>query len=162
MQGELSAIRSFCDKQGFESDLALESTACDKVGEELINATAKMCASLSQAMEERLKIDDSDARLLRAHLMVEELGEVLAGLAHADELALLDGLADLVYVVLGTAVTFDLPLTEAFWEVQRSNMTKIRQENDPRVRDKGPSYDPPRLDRILEDHKGRRRRDADR
>lgn len=82
----------------------------------------------------------SDERLLRAHLMLEELGETLVALAECDEEGVLDGLADLTYVVLGTAVTLDLPLVAMFMEVHASNMTKTRREGDARVRDKGASY----------------------
>lgn len=92
--------------------------------------------------------------VLRAHLMCEELAEVLEAMANQDELELLDGLADLQYVLSGTAVTFDLPLDKAFEEVHRSNMTKEKQENDKskeRVRDKGPNYQPPNLEKVLWD-----------
>ncbi len=98
----------------------------------------------------------SDPRALRVHLMAEELSEVIDALLNGDELETLDALADLMYVVVGTAVTFDLPLPAAFDEVHRSNMTKERQSDDPaapRVRQKGPNYRAPNLARILEEHR---------
>lgn len=66
----------------------------------------------------------NDNRLLRMHLIVEEASEVCLALTEQNEVQLLDGLADLYYVTLGTAVSYCLPLSEAFWEVHRSNMTK--------------------------------------
>jgi NTP pyrophosphatase (non-canonical NTP hydrolase) len=95
---------------------------------------------------------DDDPRLLRAHLMCEELAELLAAMMHHDEERTLDALADLLYVTLGTAVTLDLPLAEAFVEVHKSNMTKQKQDDDPdgeRLRDKGPDYVAPNLEKIL-------------
>ncbi len=66
----------------------------------------------------------ADSRLLRAELILEEAAEVCQALSQQDEVKLLDGLADLLYVTLGTAVAYDLPLAAAFAEVHRSNMTK--------------------------------------
>lgn len=93
-----------------------------------------------------------DPRDLRAHLMLEELGEALNAMAERDRVLLADALADLLYVVYGTAVTFGIPLDAVFTEVHRSNMTKEPQPSDPdaaRVRDKGPNYSPPDIGRVL-------------
>jgi hypothetical protein len=86
------------------------------------------------------------------HLLCEELAEVCDAMANKDEVSLLDGLADLMYVVLGTADVFNLPLAEGFDEVHRSNMSKERQVSDKdgeRVRDKGPNYSPADLRKVL-------------
>ena len=88
----------------------------------------------------------NDARMLRAHLMTEELGETLHGLMWGNRELLLDGLADLQYVIIGTAITYDLPLKEAFEEVHNSNMTKSRSKgNHP----KGPHFIPPDIAGVL-------------
>ncbi len=65
-----------------------------------------------------------DQRLFRAHLILEEVSELLEELANRDEVKCLKELADVLYVVIGTAVAFDLPIDEAFEEVHSSNMTK--------------------------------------
>ena len=94
---------------------------------------------------------------LRLHLILEETAELCTAFASNQELGVLDALADLVYVTAGTGAVYDLPLTDAFVEVHRSNMTKEKQESDPdaaRVRDKGPNYDPPNLQLVLDKHRG--------
>lgn len=101
-------------------------------------------------------VADSDKRFLRAHLLTEELGELLCAMGNGDEEDTLDGLADLLYVLVGSAVTMDLPLEAAFIEVHESNMSKERQQSDPhgeRVRDKGPNYCKPDLARVLSEHR---------
>lgn len=99
-----------------------------------------------------------DMRLLRAALLVEELGEVLAAMRDRDEVETLDGLADLLYVALGTAVAFDLPLGAAFAEVHLSNMTKRPQaDGGMRVKEKGEGYVPPDLARVLSEHRARQK-----
>lgn len=65
-----------------------------------------------------------DRRLLRLHLLAEELGELARALGYRSEVATVDALADIAYVNTGTALAFDLPLTDAFEEVHASNMTK--------------------------------------
>ena len=87
--------------------------------------------------------------------MLSELSEVLDALATRDEVALADGLADLEYVTVGTAVTFAIPLGATFDEVHRSNMTKLGENGLPVLREdgkslKGPNYEPPRIAEILE------------
>lgn len=54
-------------------------------------------------------------------------------------------LADNLYVIFGTAVTFGLPLEEVFEEVHRSNMSKLGDDGKPVLREdgkvlKGPNY----------------------
>lgn len=92
--------------------------------------------------------DLKNKRRLRAHLMIEELGELLLAMSAGDIANTMDALGDLLYVLLGTAATFDLPLEDIFTEIHTSNMTKEKQSEDPsaeRVRSKGPNYKPPRL-----------------
>lgn len=89
----------------------------------------------------------------RAHLVMEEVAEWLEALATGDEIKILDAMADLQYVLFGSAVSFDLPLGEAFVEVHASNMTKEKQPDDPhaeRLRSKGPNYRAPDLRAVLE------------
>lgn len=103
----------------------------------------------SKALE--LLCDHEDKRLLRAHLLIEELGETLIAMGGGRELDTLDGLTDLLYVLIGAAITFDLPLCEAFNEVHSSNMTK--SATGPRLRDKGSNYRPPQLAKVLKEYR---------
>lgn len=94
---------------------------------------------------------------LRITLIKEEVNEVEeelfaydleAGHAMAvspDYPKLTKELADLLYVVYGTAVTFGLPIDEVFAEVHRSNMSKLGIDGKPIYREdgkvlKGPNY----------------------
>lgn len=67
---------------------------------------------------------------------------------------LLKELADLQYVLSGSAVAFGLPLQEAFTRVHRSNMSKLDEDGKPIYREdgkvlKGPNYAPPMLDDLV-------------
>lgn len=135
-----------------------------------VNESMKTQPSPTMHATVRVMSDESDAQLelfkstgnmvnLRAHLILEEVAETLAALDLCDDQMLLDGLADSVYVLAGTAVAFGLPLDEALLEVHRSNMTKASArereaapESDPRLRNKGPNYVPPRIGGVLAFH----------
>ena len=82
-----------------------------------------------------------DERLHCAQLIAEEAGEVMKALLNGDEVECADALGDLLYVTIGTAVTYGIPIEEVFNEIHKSNMTKIRNPNDPndsRMRKKDP------------------------
>lgn len=112
---------------------------------------AQAVLDIAADMEDNIQ---DDPRWLRMHLILEEVGEACMAMANGQEIELLDGLADTLYVLLGTAVMFDLPLGNAFAEVHSSNMTKTRKSDDPgRVRDKGKDFKPPNLEEVLRVHR---------
>lgn len=63
----------------------------------------------------------------RLRLISEESGELVKAMDTYSELGVApvaDALADLLYVVFGTAITFGIPMDRVFREVHESNMTK--------------------------------------
>lgn len=121
-----------------------------------LDEISDMMAPIAEELLKKFK-ETKDYRLLRAHLIAEEgIVELFSAMSSGDEVRVLDALADLTYVTSGAAVTFDLPLTEAFDEVHASNMTKEKQPKDKdqaRVRDKGPNFRAPDLESILRSHR---------
>ena len=62
---------------------------------------------------------------LRADLILEEAVETLNAIADRNIASIADGLADLIYVCVGTALEYGIPLDRVWDEVQRSNMSKV-------------------------------------
>jgi predicted HAD superfamily Cof-like phosphohydrolase len=62
---------------------------------------------------------------LRFNLIDEELRELDLAMIKDDIVKVADAIADLLYVVYGTAVTFGLNMKSIFEEVHRSNMSKV-------------------------------------
>jgi predicted HAD superfamily Cof-like phosphohydrolase len=62
--------------------------------------------------------------LLRKKLVYEEIAEFSAACASGDLPGVADALADAIYVLVGTALEFGIPLDRVWDEVQRSNMAK--------------------------------------
>lgn len=109
-------------------------------------------AAINQPFTEELKN-------LRHKLIYEESLEVEDELYpfnsdRVDRKKLTKELADLMYVTIGTAVTFGLPLREVFAEVHKSNMSKLGLDGKPIYREdgkvlKGPDYKEPDLDKYF-------------
>jgi predicted HAD superfamily Cof-like phosphohydrolase len=97
---------------------------------------------------------DEDVRRSREALMTEELEELIEAMHSEDVVAIADGLADLLYVVFGTAVAYGIPMDQVFAEVHRSNMTKLGPDGQPIIgeagkRLKGPGYVPPNIEPLV-------------
>jgi predicted HAD superfamily Cof-like phosphohydrolase len=90
-----------------------------------------------------------DRGLLRARLIVEEAAESVAALQTRDYVNLAKELADLLYVVYGTAVEAGIPLDVVFAEVHRSNMTKTPAKDAGGKVQKGPDYEPADVEGVL-------------
>lgn len=71
---------------------------------------------------------DAETIQLRKNLIDEELGELKDAMDAGDILGVADGLADLLYVVVGTAVSYGIDMAPIFTEVHRSNMSKVGGE----------------------------------
>lgn len=91
-----------------------------------------------------------DDLVLRANLHAEEYIELCEAMGNGDVPEVADALADLIYVLLGTAVSYGINLEPIFWEVHRTNMNK--QAGDKRADGKitkPPGWKPPRIAEML-------------
>lgn len=88
-------------------------------------------------------------RQLRRFLLDEEYREYTAAENAGDVIEVADALADIVYVAFGTALEYGIDLDAVLEEVHRSNMTKEADPAGGKVR-KGPDYEPPRIEAVLQ------------
>jgi predicted HAD superfamily Cof-like phosphohydrolase len=75
-------------------------------------------------------IDESLAKL-RVVLLEEEVSEFVTASAKGDIIGIADALADIIYVVYGTALTYGIDLNAVLREVHRSNMSKLDRDGKP-------------------------------
>jgi len=95
-------------------------------------------------------IPDEATRALRMNLIQEEFDELREALTQQDIEAVAKELADLLYVVYGTAVSCGIDMALIFREVHRSNMSKVGgHKRDDGKWMKPPNYSPARLQPIL-------------
>ncbi|GJL54656.1 MAG: hypothetical protein NPIRA02_17880 [Nitrospirales bacterium] len=95
-------------------------------------------------------VPDDPTQKLRAHLIQEEFDELQEAMKAKDLPNIAKELADLLYVVYGTAVSCGIDMGPVFQEVHRSNMSKVgghKREDGKWV--KPPTYSPADISPIL-------------
>ena len=95
-------------------------------------------------------VPDEATRSLRVRLIQEEFDELQEALSRRDTVSVAKELADLLYVVYGTAVSCGIDMEPVFREVHRSNMSKVgghKRADGKWV--KPATYSPARLEPIL-------------
>ena len=110
-------------------------------------------------VQERPDLVDERTRVLRERLIQEEFDELKEAMGKADLPAIAKELADLLYVVYGTAVSYGIDMAPVFREVHRSNMSKVggyKREDGKWV--KPPTYSPATIAPILDEQQARRER----
>jgi predicted HAD superfamily Cof-like phosphohydrolase len=90
----------------------------------------------------------------RVSFLREEFNEYLAAVEAGDLVEIADALADMTYVIHGTAHDHGIPLDAVVAEVHRSNMSKLGLDGKPILREdgkviKGPAYFKPDVASIL-------------
>ena len=68
---------------------------------------------------------ESDQAQLYMNLISEEYNETLTAFKNKDMVEVADGLADMVWVIMGMASTLDIPFDDVWNEVKASNMSKF-------------------------------------
>lgn len=127
-----------------------------------INPLLRKVAEFNKAfnIENRMvpTIPDEATLELRYKLALEELDEFKEAAAAKDIVGMYDALIDQLYILLGTvhACGMGVALEEGFYEVHRSNMTKLGEDGNPIYREDGKvikseRYDPPNLQKVLKE-----------
>lgn len=93
-------------------------------------------------------------RDLRWDLLREEFEELRQAETANDLVAVADALADMLYIIHGTALEYGIPLDAVVAEVHRSNMSKLGADGKPILREdgkvlKGPGYFKPDIAGVL-------------
>lgn len=97
-------------------------------------------------------------RRLRRKLLWEEFQEYLEAEQENDFIEVADALADMCYIIAGTALSYGIPLEKVFDEVHASNMRKLGPDGKPIYREDGKvikpkDWKPPNIEQILLDEK---------
>lgn len=102
------------------------------------------------AVGDRPSIPAEATRQLRVRLIQEEFAELQEAMTAQDLPGVAKELADLLYVVYGTAVSYGVDMDPVFREVHRSNLSKVggyKREDGKWV--KPPTYSPADVEPLL-------------
>ena len=105
-------------------------------------------------VQEGPTVPDGRERMLRFDLLAEEFREYNEADMTGDVVEVADALADMVYVIYGTALVYGIDLDAVLAEVHRSNMTKLGPDGRPVLREDGKIMKPegferPRIAEVL-------------
>lgn len=97
---------------------------------------------------------DHERFRLRLDLIEEELDEFVDAAVRYDLVDIADALGDLIYVVIGAALEYGIPIDDVVAEIHRSNLSKLDENGNPLYREdgkvlKGRNYFPPDIESIL-------------
>lgn len=81
--------------------------------------------------------------ILRTDLIQEELDEFAKAYLQGNLTEVADALGDILYVVLGSAVTFGIDLEPIFEEIHKSNLSKVWEDGEVHRREDGKILKPP-------------------
>ncbi|MFD0796917.1 hypothetical protein ACFQZJ_05565 [Maribacter chungangensis] len=123
-----------------------------------INCVKLFHQSFGLGVSKELKPDlGASKNLLRFNLMDEENKEYLEAATNKDMVEVADALGDMLYILCGTILEHGMQhkIEEVFYEIQRSNMSKLGIDGKPIYRDdgkvlKGPNYSKPNIAFILD------------
>jgi predicted HAD superfamily Cof-like phosphohydrolase len=98
---------------------------------------------------------EKSLEMLRISLLEEEVSELVTATHARDLTGIADALADITYVVYGTALTYGIDLDSVLGEVHRSNMSKLDRDGKPMIRADGKvlkseRYSPPNVAAVLQ------------
>lgn len=105
-------------------------------------------------ISESPNIIPADRFNLRLSLIEEELAEFVYAAINNDIVEVADALGDLLYVVIGAALEYGIPLDEVVDEIHASNMSKLGVDGKPIYRSdgkvlKGINYKEPDIKGVL-------------
>ena len=111
--------------------------------------------AFEQRVGEKPEFPSKEERELRKKLLAEEYTEYVVAELNNDIVEISDALADMIYIICGTAVSYGIPLDDIFEEVHASNMAKlvdgeVIRRPDGKVQ-KPEGWEPPDIERILRD-----------
>jgi predicted HAD superfamily Cof-like phosphohydrolase len=112
-------------------------------------------AAFGLPMQTQPSVDvDEGVANLRVSLLAEEAQEFITASAKKDLTGIADALADIVYVVYGTALSYGIDLDRVLREVHRSNMSKLGSDGKPLIREDGKvlksgQYFRPQVEQVL-------------
>lgn len=103
---------------------------------------------------EKGRVPSDAEEILRTNLLAEEVCEYLNAVGSEDRVEILDALADIIFIAIGTAITYGFDIDEAMYRVTASNLSKLGADGKPIYREdgkvaKGENYFPPKLDDLI-------------
>jgi len=127
--------------------------------EKALNLVKEFHETFGISISEKPELPVGSVRKLQMDLLKEEYKEYLDAEVSGDILRIADELADLIYMALGTAIRYGIPMDKVFEAVHKNNMTKLDSDGNPVVNENGKvikpeGFEPVDLSWLLEGKEG--------
>lgn len=121
---------------------------------DFFNDVKEFQTAVGQNVGQAPAFPSEEERALRIKLLAEEYDEYQVGENNDDLENIAKELADIIYIVCGTAASYGIPLDRVFDEVHRSNLSKLGEDGQPLRREDGKilkpeGWTPPDIKKIL-------------
>jgi predicted HAD superfamily Cof-like phosphohydrolase len=103
---------------------------CISNGPDMISAVREFSTTFNHPINPAPMFPTQRIRALRNQLDRSEFDELRSGDEADDIYEVADGICDLIYVLIGRAFAYGIPLAECFAEVQRANMAKLWSDEE--------------------------------
>lgn len=103
----------------------------------VFNAVKDFHRAFDQPVNNKPFLPGKEERELRIRLIAEEFKEYTDAEEANDIVEVADALADMIYIICGTAASYGIPLEAVFEEVHNSNMAKLGPNGKPIKREDG-------------------------
>ena len=118
------------------------------------SSVKKFMETFGQEVKNKAEFPNEKIQDLRISLIEEELSELKEAIENKDIKEVADALTDILYVTYGAGHAFGIDLDKCFDEVQRSNMSKLDENEKPIFNEhgkvlKGPNYFKPNLEKFI-------------
>jgi predicted HAD superfamily Cof-like phosphohydrolase len=129
VQSAVTKLHEWAIKHQHEHDKEETDVANGTFTTRIIKPGAANYMAMVKEFHEMIGLDvfcqsSNEIMLSRLRLILEEVSELAEAADKCDVVAIADALADILYVVFGTAIVLNLPMDEIFRQVHASNMTK--------------------------------------
>lgn len=120
----------------------------------IISCVREFMWAFEQTEHKHPQLLSVEKRKLRMKMLEDEYHEYRYAERAGDIVKTAEALAEMLYVIGGTALEYGLPLDKIFLEIHRSNMTKLGDDKMPILREdgkimKGPHYVKPDIATII-------------
>lgn len=91
----------------------------------------------NQRLSAHAHLPEEEERKLRRMLLSEEYKEYVQAEENNDLVNIAEELADMIYIIYGTACSYGIPLDEVIREIHDANMKKLGPDGKPSYREDG-------------------------
>lgn len=153
----INCIETICKTAKGEPKEEAQEAQLQESPKTMVDQVGEFHAACDQPVFDEAKACQfSEDKKLRLDLLEEEFNEYKEAERNGDIVGVADALADMLYIICGTAHAYNIPILDVFNEVHKTNMEKVGSDGKVKRREDGKilkpeGWQPPQLKKIIDD-----------